>query len=156
MSESAKRRGPLFYALLTVVVGVWGLVIYNAARGVRAADAVVADPVSRPLVDTPLISTEVSLRYAPGRRDPFLPPPELFVPPEPAGESSADSVAIRERPTLVLTGVVGGTALLRAEDSTVALARAGESVGALRVLSVEAESIQVEFQEERFTLVLQQ
>jgi len=161
MNTTAKKpRGVAFYILLVVCLSVWGYVFYEIAHGVGQPDDPFAD-LALPSTTAETASTATPIRSGPvvtyhgDFRDPFARPAGLF-----ARKAAAPRVSKPAKPAppapppLALSGVVDGTALLQGEDGSVFVARAGESAGSVRVVSVKRDQVVIRFQGRAHTLRL--
>ena len=157
--DAKASKGALFYTLLCVCLGVCGYVLYQIAHGLGHAD----DPFDNlPLVSAGGEDSSSAARrarptvfYKRDFRDPFQQPPGLFAPLVPRAQRVSKPAA-SEPPPLSLSGVVDETALLRGEDGSVYIVRAGERVANVQVLKVQRDHVTIRFGGRSHTLKLAQ
>jgi len=158
-AETKKTKGILFYALLCTCLGVWGYVFYLIAHAVSPVEdpfeTVSLIPDMEPVpASTPRL-TGATRTYNGDFRDPFAPPAALFAP-KPASSRRTARPAAPEPPPFSLSGVVDETVLLHGADGSAYVARVGEHVGNVQVVSVKQDQVVVRFQGRSHTLHLAQ
>ncbi|MEM9664651.1 MAG: hypothetical protein AAF970_06950 [Bacteroidota bacterium] len=155
-----RKRGVLFYALLLLVVGIWGLFFYRLLLGLLpngAEEAVLMAAPSGPGASEAL-ATEVAAEAPPSFRDPFRAPSGLFPPDTTAlVVQLVDSVGLSEppepeAPSLLLQGVVGPTALLVDSAGVIHFVQAGQELDGVRIVRVYQDSVMTRFNGDRQAL----
>ena len=157
---STYQRRLFFYALLAVLIGIWGRVIYSVYEKMEAGVDAAAGPDSiaggsRQL--SPAMETE-RLPYEAGFRDPFMPAAALFYKPRPVSSRTSLSVkpepAIAEPPPLILQGITGTTATLNGSENEVYFVRPGDSVDGVKILEVKRDHVLARIANKTFPLNL--
>ncbi len=156
MPGARKKGGVAFYGLLCVCLAVWGYVFVRLARGIlqgeRPGEAVItaAAPIPR---EVPAPAPDPDRAFDAGFRNPFAWPDALFAVP-PASPRAPPRPPASSVPALVLAGIVGETALLQGADGSIHIARAGDDVGAARLLRVHSDHVVVRYAGRSFSLHL--
>ena len=158
-TERQGRRGPLFYALLCAVIGIWSYVIVQVARSLGGPDmTVAAAPAPAPTqpIAVPTAREEAAV-YIADFRDPFDSPLRQQAPPPTPEEPEAAPTQPQppnRPPPLALSGVIGDTAMLLDADGTVHFVRPGETAAGVKLLQVQPDQALLRFEGRTFTLNL--
>lgn len=149
--------------LAALVVGVWGAVAYRVGSALPERPFV---PPQQPPHTTPVSApTDSSSLQVPSslalNRDPFSPQwpgaEEADLPraePLSAAPATSETQDPPPAPALVLTGVIGETAILEAADGTIHLSRTGDRIGEVQIRGIQVDRVELGSGPHRFTLSL--
>lgn len=156
-----KQKGPVFYVLLVVVVGVWSLVLYMLLSGLaKVQDDAVATSEGAASIEInsqEYVEQRTARIYTANYRNPFEPPPVLLAPPPAVAAKDTSEAPAAPPPTppeLYLKGIVGPTAILADAEGAIYFARSGEEVLGVRIRQVKQAAVQALYEENAYTLLL--
>lgn len=152
-----KKRGPLFYVLLGLIVLIWGKVFFDVAVSLDQEEPPLAEFAPLSTGDTNTQKPSNYHTFSDTLRDPFAAPEALFWRP-PKRVAQAPVKTQKEAPpapALSLLGVIDDTAMLKGPGDLVLFAKAGDEVFDMKLITVAPERVTARFAGRTITLNLQ-
>ena len=151
-----KKRGSAFYVLLVVLLFVWGKVFYDIAESIPEEEAHLTALTDTSAQSLPGI-TASDLVFKDSLKDPFAVPQALFrTPKRIVSETALPEAPKPELPSISLTGIVDGTAMIKGPDDLVLFAGVGDDVFGVTITTISPENVKGRFLGQTITLKLDQ